>query len=809
MDYRIRYSYVLLNPDLTPDIPCSALERMTIAVGRKPKEMHCRGSSCTEIRGDEVSADRHIRDVILPDVLVVSERLKAAGYWILLEGQTMIRLAHEIMKSSKLPVTVQVMDPPYNYFRVHNVDRDSQDELFLKYEFVMTNAKACAAASWSMAEQYSEAFRIPCFSVVPSLPEELAQEAAQFPSQSSTFRIALAGQIYARDEWNALMSVLEKLRDSERKAIEVHAFTRDLAVGEPVNGIPVRVHPWMTTEELLKQLQEMDLLYCIYRFGDAFREESELCFPSKLTTYLASGRPVLFHGPENSSPARFLAQWDAAFFCYSQNPNELASVVRSAMSDRQEYERIAANGVKAFAERLSYRYLSNSIQAALEWRGLQNGDGQEAGRCKETARGIRPAPGAGGPQTVLVIGMAESIHVVRWMRMVSACTGLRFVLCPVFRPDAARIEGGHVAINPDFRATRVVRAVEDIAAMAPGDVGIFDLESVEAQDLAAADRATGFEPYRPSFLPPDWRFTLPGHVAAAIERFRPGLVISLEIQFAGYLALATKDYLGGAFPRWLVSNWGSDIYLYRKLGDHEPKLRRIAQVADAYIAECHRDVGIMRQMGFRGRVLPTMPASGGVDFADFPGLGDLPPPSARREIQIKGYHGWSGRALHVLAAVHLAAAELSGFAIRVILAGPQVRAMAETMARRDNLDIACEPYVASHAESIARLARARISVGLGISDGISTTLLESMAVGTFPVKGTSSCACEWIESGRTGMIVSPHDTRAMAEALVRAAHDDALVDAAAPVNRKTVEQRWDAACNRDIIAGHLLELAAS
>ena len=44
-----------------------------------------------------------------------------------------------------------------------------------------------------------------------------------------------------------------------------------------------------------------------------------------------------------------------------------------------------------------------------------------------------------------------------------------------------------------------------------------------------------------------------------------------------------------------------------------------------------------------------------------------------------------------------------------------------------------------------------------------------MALGTFPVKGTSSCACEWIESGRTGMIVSPHDTRAMAEALVRAA----------------------------------------
>jgi hypothetical protein len=44
---------------------------------------------------------------------------------------------------------------------------------------------------------------------------------------------------------------------------------------------------------------------------------------------------------------------------------------------------------------------------------------------------------------------------------------------------------------------------------------------------------------------------------------------------------------------------------------------------------------------------------------------------------------------------------------------------------------------------------------------------------------------------------------------VRAARDDALFDAAAAVNRRIVEQRRDAARNRDIIAGHLLELVAS
>jgi glycosyltransferase involved in cell wall biosynthesis len=409
--------------------------------------------------------------------------------------------------------------------------------------------------------------------------------------------------------------------------------------------------------------------------------------------------------------------------------------------------------------------------------------------------------------TVLVIGMAASIHVVRWMNMVSGCPDLRFVLCPVFRARPELVAKGFEFINPNFAGVRMVRERQDTEDMPPGEFGIFDLESVPEDELAAAGRATGFQPFHPSYLPADRGFAEPGHVAAAVRRFRPALVISLEVQFAGYLTLAAKDYLGSEFPRWLLSNWGSDIYLYRKLEAHQPKLRRIAESIDAYIAECRRDASIVRQMGFRGRMLPAMPASGGVDFADFPPLESFEKPSLRRQIQVKGYHGWSGRALHILAAVHLAASALSNFAVRVTLAGPEVVDMVETTARRDGLDIACEPYVASHTESIARLGRARISVGLGISDGISTTLLESMAVGAFPIKGTSSCACEWVDNGRTGIVVSPHDIRALADGLIRAATDDDLVESAAPINRATVEQRWDAARNRQVLVGHLLELA--
>jgi glycosyltransferase involved in cell wall biosynthesis len=84
---------------------------------------------------------------------------------------------------------------------------------------------------------------------------------------------------------------------------------------------------------------------------------------------------------------------------------------------------------------------------------------------------------------------------------------------------------------------------------------------------------------------------------------------------------------------------------------------------------------------------------------------------------------------------------------------------------------------------------------VGISDGISTTLLESMAVGTFPIQSSTACADEWVECGRSGFVVSPWDTGAIADAIYRAVTDDDLVDQAAAINLRTVTSRWSAALN--------------
>jgi glycosyltransferase involved in cell wall biosynthesis len=87
--------------------------------------------------------------------------------------------------------------------------------------------------------------------------------------------------------------------------------------------------------------------------------------------------------------------------------------------------------------------------------------------------------------------------------------------------------------------------------------------------------------------------------------------------------------------------------------------------------------------------------------------------------------------------------------------------------------------------------RSRIYIGLSISDGISTSLLEAMAMGAFPIQSCTACADEWFADGQSGFIVPPEDPQAIAEALRRALTDDLLVDRAAEINARTIAQRLD------------------
>lgn len=377
------------------------------------------------------------------------------------------------------------------------------------------------------------------------------------------------------------------------------------------------------------------------------------------------------------------------------------------------------------------------------------------------------------PAIILVVAMAHSIHTFRWLNA-AAGKDLRLVLMPI----ETRYNNAHYT---------PVRVRADVEALPADRIGLWMPDGLRPQ---------------PDMLPPplesaDRTHLQPGAaVSRAIRLLKPDLVHSMELQGAGYSCLSSARQLGMDFPRWMVSNWGSDLSLYSKLSAHRPVLAEIMKRAGAYHCECCRDSIFARQIGFIGRLLGPLPASGGIDHGALP---ERRPPSQRREIMIKGYHGWAGRGMHILSALHLVAPALRGFRIFVRHTRDPMGAMIDALREKDGLDIAVEPYLASYQASLERLAQARISVSLGISAGIDTTFLESMSLGTFPITTSASCAGDWIDVGRDGFIVGPHDVAELARVVTRAAEDDKLVDDAAQRNQVMAARHWDAATNGRLV----------
>jgi L-malate glycosyltransferase len=79
-----------------------------------------------------------------------------------------------------------------------------------------------------------------------------------------------------------------------------------------------------------------------------------------------------------------------------------------------------------------------------------------------------------------------------------------------------------------------------------------------------------------------------------------------------------------------------------------------------------------------------------------------------------------------------------------------------------------------------------VYVSASMSDGASSSLLEAMACGLFPVVSAIPANRAWIEDGVTGLLFEPGDTRGLAAALRRAVLDPDLRASARARNRALV-----------------------
>jgi glycosyltransferase involved in cell wall biosynthesis len=353
---------------------------------------------------------------------------------------------------------------------------------------------------------------------------------------------------------------------------------------------------------------------------------------------------------------------------------------------------------------------------------------------------------------ILIIGMADSVHLARWLSQFID-QPIDFTLFP---------SSPHRHIHPKLKNLITSASQQMTVTLKPPSMRWLALP------LSALD--IPFNNFFRSQL-----------LRRLITQQEFDLIHVLELQHAGYLLLGTK--LAPNLPKVFITNWGSDIYWFQQFPKHKQKIVQLLNIASFYSAECHRDIEIVRQLGYTGKTMPVIPNSGGIDLEEIPK--DSLPPSQRKKIMIKGYTGFVGQALVALKACELAADHLKGYEVVIYSASLKTRIRAIKLRHFHKIRVTILKKRTPHHEMLKHFSEARVYIGISLSDGISTSLLEAMATGCYPIQTNTSCANEWI-SENSGLIVEPFKPLGLAAAIRSTLISDQKVDEAKLINEDII-----------------------
>jgi glycosyltransferase involved in cell wall biosynthesis len=315
--------------------------------------------------------------------------------------------------------------------------------------------------------------------------------------------------------------------------------------------------------------------------------------------------------------------------------------------------------------------------------------------------------------------MVDSIHVARWIAQF----------------DASEVE---FTLFPSTPNRRVHAMIKDMMAK-NGNIKIVPFGGKLSIPLWGMDLI--FSDYLRGFL-----------LRGILKRDQPDFVHALELQHGGYITSRALEDSSLKTP-FIATNYGSDIYWFQQFPKHLARIKKLLARANRYSAECNRDVELAKKYGFTGEVMPVFPNAGG--FTEEQLNRPLSPAAERKVIAIKGYEGWVGRASVAVEALYSLTEELAAFKIVFYSCNAKTIRLVKKLKRKTGLNIEWHGKgELSHTQMLDLFTSARIYIGISLSDGISTSLLEAMAMGAFPIQTSTACVDDWFKPGEMGLVIS-------------------------------------------------------
>jgi len=268
----------------------------------------------------------------IPQILRIREREGSEGVWSILNSPFMIFLTRQLIEKLHTPWFATVWDPPESFILSMRIPQWIKKPMLSDFGKILTRVNNLSAVSEMMEVEYAERYKRHSIVLIQGVAKKEHRPVVRKPHHSDEFRIGFAGNLYAQNEWMAFFAALDTIDWHIGKR---HIILRVFApVAPPMTGGSIEYFPWSNSLDVIRQLSDCDLAYLPYWIDPKYRLLTRLCFPSKFSTYLAAGLPIFFHGPKDSSPAKFMEAYPFGPMSNSLEPQEIGKQLVRFVSNK-------------------------------------------------------------------------------------------------------------------------------------------------------------------------------------------------------------------------------------------------------------------------------------------------------------------------------------------------------------------------------------------------------------------------------------------------------------------------------------------
>lgn len=289
--------------------------------------------------------------------------------WAILNGTAVIDILHHLLPDIRCNLLPQIWDDPSHLAIRRNLDPLSRRRTAKRFQAILHRAKRTAVIGEEMAAAYNSVCKGEYVIVRHGSSNRPANCRTDVPCPGE-FRIGLSGSMYCPSAWKSLQKSLDLLGwqiDGRQVVLEVVGGKIEFTSRAKA---ACRFWGWRPQEEAMRMMAECDLLYLPQAFENHEQLLTRLSFPTKLSTYAASGRPVFIHTPEYGSLTRFCRQHEMGVLCHSLEPALIAAALQQFENPQFRAEQ-AASTARIGASVLTKKNFDDGVRTFLGIDGSQ------------------------------------------------------------------------------------------------------------------------------------------------------------------------------------------------------------------------------------------------------------------------------------------------------------------------------------------------------------------------------------------------------------------------------------------------------